>query len=115
MRVIYGLDTKSIEDFGQVVIIDIPVEYSENTVYNGLDMEEYIENVVNDLDVTYVSDLLDERTWAKWHFESQDEGELSDCPACGATWESLHENGSTLMLMHTDGCRYVEWRDLVGA
>lgn len=111
MRIIYGVDTHSIEGFDQAVIIDVPHEYTDNDI----DMIDYVDNVVHVNDMLYVSDLLDEREWAKWHFKSQDEGTLSDCPACGATWENLHENGSTLMLMHKDGCRYLKWREAVGA
>lgn len=107
-RIVYGVDTKSIEDLGQVVVVDVPEEWMDDEQ----DTEDYLDTMIGADDMIWVVDLLNERKWAKWHFESQDEGELSSCPACKAEWES---HGSSMSLTHEENCGYVTWRNAVAA
>jgi hypothetical protein len=57
MIIAYGRDTKSIEDWSQIVVLDIPDDVE--------DVEEYIENEAwDEKDVVLWNDVLDATTLA---------------------------------------------------
>lgn len=91
------------------MIVDVPEEYTDSIE----DTEEYLNTQVGIKDLIWIKDLLNEREWAKWHFASQDESELSSCPACGAEWRALDEEEKSMILTHTDTCGYVKWAQAV--
>lgn len=55
MRLVYGLDTGSIEDFSQCAIIDVPDDWDEET---------FLEEVeAGNLPMTMLPDLVDENVY----------------------------------------------------
>lgn len=106
MKIIWGLDTGSIEDLQQAVVVDVPIEYSDN----DYELEEFLSEQVSEDDIVYITDLLRDREYIKYHLSSAD----IPCPACGAVWRTS-EAHQGVVLIHDENCGYLKWKEAVSA
>ena len=60
MRLVYGVDTGSVEEFSQCVIVDVPDDWDEET---------FLEEIrAGNVPMTWLADLVDENIDMFFHF-----------------------------------------------